>query len=178
MNHTDIDWGYLVEILEMMESQQPLFPIAEWPGRHKDARLYLLERQQTNIALGIAPEEEYQPATDQERQGLEDNYKRLHRHTHFLWDLDFIDQHDKDENIKAFPGGRGRSFWRHRYEVWPRRITAKGYFFLEMVREAERSDNESRGESLAQRLQKAGTLVGTEAIKHGVGEIFKMLGNL
>ena len=178
MNHSDIDWEYLVAILEMMESEQPLFPIEGWPARHEDARLYLVERQRTNIALGITPEDEYQPTTEQERQSLEDNYKRLHKHAHFLLDMDFIDQHDKDENIRAFPGGRRGSFWRHGYEVWPRRITAKGYVFLEMVREGEMSANESRGESLAQRLQKASTLVGTEAIKHGVGEVFKMLGNL
>ena len=30
MNHTDIDWEYLAEILTLMESRQPLFPIEEW----------------------------------------------------------------------------------------------------------------------------------------------------
>lgn len=176
MNHSEIDWGYLVEILAMMEPEQPLFPIEMWPDRHENARLYLVEQQRINIALGIIAGDEYQLTTEQEMQGLEDNYKRLHRHAHFLLDLDFIDQHDKGESIRVFPGHA--DFWQHGYEVWPRRITAKGYFFLEMIREEERSANDSRGESLAQRLQKAGTLVGTEAIKHGVGEVFKMLGNL
>lgn len=178
MNYTEIDWGYLVQILAMMESEQPLFPIEEWTTRHEDARLYLMERERTDTALGLPTEGKYRLATDEEKQDLEDNYKRLHRHTHFLLDLDFIDQHDKDENTRRFPGGRGRAFWRHNYEVWPKRITAKGYFFLEMVREGETSGSEPKGEPLVQRLQRAGTLLGTEAIKHGVDEVFKMLGNL
>ena len=94
----------------MIESEQPLFPIEDWPDRHEDARLYLLERERTDIAFGLTTEDKYRLATGQEKQDLEDNYKRLHRHAHFLLDLDFIEQHDKDENIRRFLGRHGRLF--------------------------------------------------------------------
>ena len=169
MNYTDIDWGYLVGLLNTMEAEQPLFPIQEWLDHHQDARFYVVRSQQINELLGMAAQDELRLMTDEDWQGIEDNYKRLHRHTNFLLDLDFIEQH---ENKMSYD----HLLWFQGYEVWPRRITAKGYFFLEMIREAEKVANESTGESLMERLRRVGTLVGTEAIKHGVGESFKMLG--
>ena len=170
MNYTDIDWGYLVGLLNTMEAEQPLFPIQEWLDHHQDARFYAVHSQQFDEFLGMAAQDELRQMTDEDWQEIEDNYKRLHRHTNFLLDLDFIEQH---ENKMPYD----HILWFQGYEVWPRRITAKGYFFLEMIREAEKAANESTGESLMQRLRRVGTLLGTEAIKHGVGESFKMLGS-
>ena len=169
MNHTDIDWGYLVGLLTMMEAEQPLSPIQEWLDRHQDARFYVVQSQQLDEFLEMAAQAELREMTDEDWQGMEDNYKRLHRHTNFLLDMEFIEQH---ENKMPYD----HMLWFQNYEVWPRRITAKGYLFLEMIREAEESAHESTGESLMQRLQRVATLVGTEAIKHGVGESFKLLG--
>ena len=170
MTHTGIDWEYLVDLLTKMEAEQPLFPIQEWLDRHQDARFYVAHSQQMDEFFGIAEQDELRQMTDEERQGLEDDYKRLHRHTNFLLDLEFIEQH---ENKMPYD----HMLWFQGYEVWPRRVTAKGYFFLEMIREAEKSANESAGESLMQRLRKVGTLVGAEAVKHGVSEGFRMLGS-
>ena len=168
MNHTDIDWEYLTEILTLMESRQPLFPIEEW-ANHDDARLYFIRERELEELLGLTVDEPYQAPTEQERLHLESGYSRLHTHTHFLLDLEFIDQHDRSEWARNHPGGL--SPWLEGYEVWPVRITAKGYFFLETVRESDQSKT-----GVLQALQKATSVVATEAIKHGLAETLKMIG--
>ena len=169
MNHTDIDWEYLAEILTLMESRQPLFPFEEW-ANHKDALFYFIREQEVDKLLGGPVEEQYQVPTEQELLVLENGYNRLHTHTHFLLDLEFIDQHDKSEWARNHPGSN--SLWLQGYEVWPMRITAKGYFFLETVREPDQSKTR-----VLQTLQKATPAVATEAIKHGITEILKMIGS-
>ena len=168
MNHTDIDWEYLAEILTLMESRQPLFPIEEW-ANHQDARLYFIREQQVGELLGLHIDEPYQAPTEQEWLDLETCYGKLHTHTHFLLDLEFIDQHDRGERNRNHPGSY--SPWLEGYEVWPVRITAKGYFFLEAIRESDQSKT-----GVLQGLQKATSVVATEAIKHGIAETLKMIG--
>lgn len=167
MNHTDIDWGYLAAILTIMEPRQPLFPIEEWPD-HNDARLYLIDNQRIEKLFGLAVDDSSQPTTEQELQGIVDDYTRLHKHTNFLFDLEFIDQHDKGEWARTHPGMH--SLWSYGYEVWPSRITAKGYFFLEAIRGTDGSKT-----GILQSLQKASAILATEAVKHGVSEIIKGL---
>ena len=167
LNSTYVDWGYLAEILAMMVPEQPQFPI-EGLLEHEDARLYSIDNQRDEEEFGLldAPS---QPITQQERQDIEAGYARLHIHTNLLLDLGFIDQHDRDEAIRRIPD---TSPWRYGYEVWPRRITARGYFFLEAIGGTEESNS-----GVLQSLQKASTMVATEAIKHGVSEIVKALGS-
>ena len=169
MNHTDIDWEYLAEILTLMETRQPRYPLEEWV-RHEDARFYFIREQQVTKVLGLDLDEPYQAPTEQEWLDLESVYDRLHTHTNFLLDLEFIEQHDRSDQARSYPSTY--SVWLQGYEVWPARITAKGYFFLEMVRNPDQSKT-----GVMQTLRNVPTLLATEAIKHGIAEAVKMIGS-
>ena len=167
MNHTNIDWEYLTEILTLMESRQPRFPIEEW-AEHPDARFYFIRKQAVDKVLGLHVDNPYPDPTEQERLELGSAYDRLHTHTNFLLDLEFIEKLDRSERSRNHPGRN--SPWLRGYEVWPTRITAKGYLFLEAVRGPDQANGR-----VLQTLQNASTAVAKQAVKHGITEIMKAI---